>query len=140
PVKKVFYILDDSGKVFLWKGEKSKATELVLDDEGLVEKRFAKNKKGIDKIKALAYSPETGLVFVTQNQSFFMKQQSFTEKTMNDVNYLSEAGNFESLKKLADGTFEITTPDRVKKKFNNKGQITIIERPFGRNTHFYYNS
>lgn len=78
PVSHLYYLLDSEGKLYHWDGKGSKElTELTFTGAVLKEKRFAK--KANTKISAMAYSPETGMVIVTDGQ-LFMKKKVKTRK------------------------------------------------------------
>lgn len=137
PVSHLYYLLDSEGRLYHWDGKGSRElTELALSGNVLKQKKFVKKLE--NKITAMAYSPETGMIVVSDGQ-LFMKKKGRTSKN-SLMSYTTQKGFTSELTKLENETYEIVDIDKTKRTYNERGYITSIMYPNGKNTFYQYHS
>ena len=145
---KRFFILEESGRILHWGGPgQNRLVEIEVTNSSL--RPSIKNKRAEDlkfNAKAMTYSNETGLV-ISDGQDIIMSvatnnSQKGLAASKNDgeIFYISQEGDYSTLKKNADGTYERTTADETLVKFNILGQMISRYNPLSKTTFYAYDS
>ncbi|MBI2519495.1 MAG: carboxypeptidase regulatory-like domain-containing protein [Bdellovibrio sp.] len=143
PILKRYFILEETGRVLLWKGPDHRGPLVEIDTSGNTLKKLDEQNKAFSaKIKAMTYSPEVGLILFDGSSlkmaTLVMDKSRQKSIQAEEEEYLSPKGEFSKLVRLSDGSFERRLIGGDKILYNEKGLMTALIKTNQQNQLYFY--